>query len=176
MKRHLPIRLLVSAAIAGSAIVTAAAAVPTGLASATTPAPLTVTCTTETGSETAIAVSNCTGTGAIVGEAGKTPTKGTGKVSNLNKPKAGDVTVSIAWAGGKTSVESDKETHVTTPATVAKDCTTRAGYTKLAYVTETGTVTSGSATKMVKGVVSGHSCAYSKSGKVYVFNQGALKI
>ncbi len=173
MKRHLPVRLLVCAAIAGSAVLTAAA-VPVGVASATTA--LTVTCSTETGGETTIAVSGCTGSGAIVGEAGKSPTKGTGKISNLNKPKSGDVTVTIDWSGGKTSIESDVEKYTTTAKTVAADCPTKSGYTKLAYVTETGNISGGTASKMKGGAVSGDSCVYKKGSAIDVFNKGPLKI
>ena len=57
----------------------AAAAIPVGVASATTP--LKVTCTSLTGSATSQCLTHCTGTGAIAADAGASPAHGTNVVS-----------------------------------------------------------------------------------------------
>ena len=147
MKRHLPIRLLVCAAMAGSAML-AAAAIPVGVAGATTP--LTVTCTSLTGSATSQSLTHCTGTGAIAADAGASPAHGTNVTS----------TKTVTWGSGKTS----KTTYTYTAVT--NNCPALSGYTKAGKYHESGHVNTGTAggtaVGMRGGVFSGYACAYTK--------------
>ena len=68
MRRHLPTRVVLCAALAGAASLTAVA-IPGGIAGA---AAKTLSCTTLTGNETTEAISGCSGTGSS-----QTGTKGT---------------------------------------------------------------------------------------------------
>jgi hypothetical protein len=166
MHRHLLTRLTICAALAGTASV-AALAVPGGIAGA---AAKTLSCTTLTGSGTAssqtIAISGCTGTGSS-----QTGSKGTSKVTTNASTKKG--TATITWTSThKTSIESYSFVEDTGSKNT---CATRSGYTKLAMAIEKGTVTGGTATALKGGAVTSTVCAYSKSGKIYIFNKGAVK-
>ena len=167
MRRHLPIRLAIcAAALAGSASV-AAVAVPGGIAGA---AAKTVTCTKLTGSGTiakqTISLSGCTGTAS-----GQTGSTGSGTATTNSSKKSG--TASIKWKTGKTSVETYtfKE-----DLGSSNNCPAKTGYTKLAKAIETGKVSSGSATELNGGAVTADACAYSKSGKIYIFNDGPVHV
>ena len=161
---RLPTRLLIcAAAVAGTASMTAMA-VPGGIASAA--APLTLSCTTLTGSETAQSISGCTGNASKL-----TGTKGTSTVKN-NLSKETEV-ATVKWTSTKkTSIESYSYTELTG---TKNKCAAKAGYTKLAEAVEKGKVTGGTATAMVGGAVTGTVCAYSKSGKISIFNLGPVK-
>jgi hypothetical protein len=164
MRRHLATRLVLCAAFAGSASL-AAVAVPGGFASATTAK--TLSCTTLTGGETTQAISGCSGSGSS-----QTGTKGTSKVVNNLSKKSG--TATITWTSTKkTSIE--KYTYTEDTGT-KNTCAVKSGYTKLAMAVEKGTVTGGTATLLKGGAVSGTVCAYSKSGKISVYNKGAQKL
>jgi len=145
MKRHLPIRLLVCAAMAGSATL-AAVAIPVGVANAT--GPLTVTCTSLSGSATSQTLTHCTGTGAIAADAGTSPAHGTNVVS----------TKTVTWGSGKTS----KTTYTYAPVT--NNCPALSGYTKFGKYHESGHVNTGTAggtaVGMRGGVFAGYACAY----------------
>lgn len=168
MHRHLLTRLTICAALAGSASL-AAVAVSGSISGATTPAK-TLSCTTLTGSGTAtsqtIAISGCSGSAS-----NQTGTKGTSKVTTNASTKKG--TATITWTSTKkTSVES----YTYTEDTGSKNtCATKSGYTKLAMAVEKGTVTGGTATELKGGAVTATVCAYSKSGKIYIFNKGPVK-
>jgi hypothetical protein len=161
LNRHLPARLLVCAALAGSAAL-GAVAIPS-VASATTPE--TVSCTTLSGSATSLAFSGCTGTGANATNAGKAPAKGTLTVS----------TKTLKWSTNKTS---------TLTFAYAKDKTSKCpkitGDTSLGEYTATGTVKGGTAAQMVGGKSSGSACVYSKKvgtkTTTVIKNLGAFKI
>lgn len=146
MKRHYPIRLLVCAALAGSAMI-AAVSIPGGIASAT---PLTVTCTTLSGSATSQSLTHCTGGGAIAADAGVSPAHGTNVVS----------TKTITWGSGKTS----KTTYTYT--SVTNNCPALSGYTKSGKYHESGHVNTGTAggtaVGMRGGTFAGYACAYTK--------------
>jgi hypothetical protein len=161
MHRHFPSRLVLCAALAGSASL-AAVAIPGGIAGA---AAKTLSCTTLTGTETAQAISGCSGSGSS-----QTGTKGTVKVVNNVAKKSGVATVT--WTSTKkTSIE--KYTYVEDTGT-KNTCAAKSGYTKVAMAVEKGTVTGGSATGLVGGAVNGTVCAYSKSG-IHIFNKGPFK-
>jgi hypothetical protein len=155
---NLPTRLLVCAALAGSASL-AAVAIPGGVASAATPE--TVSCTSATGSATSLAFSGCTGTGANATNAGKAPAKGTYTVSSKT----------LKWSTTKTSILK---------FTYKKDATSKcpkiSGDTSLGEYTATGTVTGGTAKQMVKGAAGGNACIYSKGKATIVKNLGAFKV
>ena len=157
----LPMRLMVCAALAGSASL-AAVAIPGGTASA---APLTLSCKTLTGSETAQTISGCSGTASK-----ETGTKGTSTVKNNLSKKTGVATVK--WSTKKTSIESYSYTEL---LGASNKCPAKSGYTKVAEAPEKGKVTGGTATGMIGGAVTGTACAYSKSGKISIFNDGPIK-
>jgi hypothetical protein len=155
MTRHLPIRLAISAALAGSAL--AVVAIPTGVAGA---AVQSVSCAatgtapslSPTGTD-ALKYTGCTGTGAAA-----TGATGSGTVKTTGKQPTGTGTDTIKWKSGKTSsiTFSYKETEA--KATVTAKCKKVTNDTALAYVTQTGTVKSGTA--LVGSKVSGNSCVY----------------
>jgi len=157
----LPARILVCAAVAGSASV-AAVTIPGGIASAT---PLTLSCTSLSGSETAQSISGCTGTASK-----ETGSKGTSTVKNNLAKKTGVATVK--WTTGKTSIESYSYKELFGSS---NKCAAKTSYSKVAEAPETGKVTGGTATAMVGGAVTGTACAYSKSGKISIFNMGPIK-
>ncbi len=161
MRRHLPIRLVVCAAMAGSASI-AAVAIPGGIASAS---PLTVTCTTLTGSATSQTISGCTGPGAVSADAGTPPAHGTSKVS----------TKTITWSNHKTSKESYSYTSSSTA-----NCPSVMGYTKdLRETIKAGSKVVSStndAAGMVGGALTGTFCVYKKGSTILVRNLGAFKI
>jgi hypothetical protein len=149
MRRHLPIRLLVCAALAGSASL-AAVAIPGGVATAS---PLTVTCTSLTGSASTQTVSGCTGTGAIAADAGTPPAHGSSVAS----------TKTITWSNHKTD----------------KTCPKVAKYTVTLLENATGKVTGGTATGMVGGAFSGTICVYKLTAAphtIMVKNKGSFKV
>jgi len=158
MRHHLFTRLAVCAAVAGSASL-AAAVVPGGIASAT---PLSVTCTTMSGTATTQAISGCTGTGAIAADAGTAPAKGTQTTS----------TKTIKWSNAKTSVLTY------TYKSVTNNCVAPAGYSKFLKESESGKVSGGTATGMVGSLVTGSVCVFKKTvgGTILVKNQGTFKI
>ena len=167
MHRHLPIRLAIcAAALAGSASV-AAVAVPGGIAGA---AAKSLTCTKLTGSGTiakqTISLSGCTGTAS-----GQTGSTGSGTATTNATAKTG--TASIKWKTGKTSTESYTFKEETGSS---NNCPAKTGYTKLAKAVETGKVTGGTATELKGSAVTANACAYSKSGKIYIFNDGPVHV
>jgi hypothetical protein len=99
-----------------------------------------------------------------------TGSKGTITVKNDISKDSG--TASIKWSTGKTSVETYTYKELTGSGNT---CPGKSGYTKLAEAPETGLVTSGSAAAMDKGKVAATVCAYQKSSKVYLFNDGPVK-
>jgi hypothetical protein len=167
MQRHLLTRLTICAALAGSAASVAAVAAPGGIAGA---AAKTLSCKTLTGSGTAtsqtIALSGCTGTAS-----NQTGAKGTATVKTSASSKKG--TVTIKWTSTKkTSIES----YTYVEDTGSKNtCAAKSGYTKLAMAVEKGSVTGGTATELRGGAVTATVCAYSKSGKIWIFNKGPVK-
>lgn len=168
MRSHFPIRLAVcAAALAGSASL-AAVAVPGGIAGA---AAKTLTCTTLTGSGTitkqTIAISGCSGTASS-----QTGTAGTSTVTTNISTKKG--TATIKWT--KTKLTTTESYSYVEDTGSKNTCVAKSGYTKLAMAVEKGTVTGGTATSLKTGAVSGTVCAYSKSGKVYIFNKGPVKM
>jgi hypothetical protein len=132
-----------------------ALAIPGGAASATSP--LTVTCTKLTGSNTTQKFSGCSGSGKS-----ETGTTGTSTVAKNDK------SASVKWATGKTSTETFTFKKVT-PST----CPKLAGETLIEEVSETGTITGGTATGLKGGKVSGKDCVYTKSGKITVNSLGS---
>ncbi len=157
MKRHLPIRLAISAALAGSAL--AVVAIPAGVAGAasqtvscagTGTAPNLVPTSTDT-----LKYTSCTGSGAAA-----TGATGTGTVKTNGKEPKGTGTDTIKWKTGKTSTISFSYTETQAPATVKAKCKAVTGDTALAYVTQTGSVKSGTATTLNGGKVSATSCVY----------------
>lgn len=160
MRRHLPIRLLVCATLAGSASL-ATVAIPGGVATAS---PLTVTCTSLTGSASTQTVSGCTGTGAIAADAGTPPAHGSSVAS----------TKTITWSNHKTT-----KTTYTYKAGSDKTCPKVAKYTVTLLENATGKVTGGTATGMVGGAFSGTICVYKLTAAphtIMVKNKGSFKV
>ncbi len=155
---HLPSRLLICAALAGSASV-AVAAIPAGVASAT--APETVSCTTLAGSATSLTFSGCTGSGANTSNAGKAPAKGVYTVSSKT----------LKWSDSKTSTLSFKYSKDKT-----SKCPKITGDTSLGEYTATGKVTKGTAKQMIGGAASGSACIYSAKSSTVVKNYGPFKL
>jgi hypothetical protein len=154
MRRKLPIRLLTCALLAGSASLSAIAISGTTAGAVT---PQTVTCTALTGSETAQTISGCSGTGLA-----QTGATGSSKVS----------TKTITWKTKKTS----KETYKTVVDSGSKNtCAAKAGYTKVDLIIETGSITGGTATKLVGGKTAATVCLYKKGSTFSVFNKGPVK-
>jgi hypothetical protein len=167
MRTKLSARLLVCAALAGSASL-AAVVVPGGIASAT---PLTVTCTHLSGNASSQMLSGCTGSGASgSSEAGTSPAHGTNVVDTGS-------TSTITWGSGKTS----KTTY--TFHSVTNNCATLSGYTKDLKEHESGSVKTGSAggtaTGMRGGAFSGNACVYTLTAAPHtlkVVNQGNFNV
>ena len=160
MRRHLPVRLIVCAAMAGSASL-AAAAIPSGIASA---APLTVSCTHLAGSSTTQTISGCTGTGANSSNAGTPPAHGT-TTSNLGTKQA-----TVTWSNKKKTVSSFTYTSVT------NNCPAQSGKSKVTKVHEVGKVIASGTTTlgMVGGATSAYICVYKANvgGALSVTNMG----
>jgi hypothetical protein len=155
MRRTLPVRLLTCAILAGSASLSAIVVSGSTAGSVTTPE--TVTCTHLTGSETAQSISGCSGTGLA-----QTGISGSSVVS----------TATITW---KTKLTS-KEKYKTSVDTGSKNtCANKAGYTKEDLVIETGSITGGTATKLVGGKTSADVCLYKKGSVFSVVNKGSVK-
>lgn len=152
MRLHLPVRLMVCAALVGSASLVAVA-IPGGIAAAS---PLTVTCTHLTGSATSQHIYGCTGSGAIAADAGPP----TGIYDGVHGAYGTNVvsTKTLTWHSGKTS----KTTY--TYASVTNNCPAVSGYTKTLKEHETGHVNTGTAggtaTGMRGGSFSGYACVY----------------
>ena len=129
----------------------------------------TLTCTKLTGSGTitkqTISLSGCTGTG------GQTGSTGSGTATTNTTKKTG--TASIKWKTGKTSTESYTFKEDTGSS---NNCPAKSGYTKLAKAVETGKVTGGTATELTGSAVTANACAYSKSGKIFIFNDGPVHV
>lgn len=158
MKRHLPARLLACAALAGSASL-AAIAIPGGVSGAS---PLTVTCTTFSGSMTSQTISGCTGSGAIPADAGTPPAHGTSVVS----------TKTITWSNGKTT----KTTYTYTTGNKAL-CAKVTGETVFLLENATGKVASGTATGLVGGTFKEAVCVYkNKAGTILIKNHGNITL
>lgn len=155
---NLPARIVICAALAGSASL-AAVAIPAGVASAGTPE--TVSCTTLLGSTTSLVFSGCTGAGANSSNAGKSPAKGAYTVKTKTQK----------WSNGKTSVLSFNYKKDTT-----NKCPKIAGDKALGEYSATGKVTGGSAKQMINGAASGNACIYSKGPVTVVKNLGAFKL
>jgi hypothetical protein len=166
MVHHLPLRLLVCAALAGSASLGAVIGAADTASGAT--APLTVTCTTLWGNGVKQTLSGCTGTGAITADAGKSPTRGSSLLS----------TMMITWSNGKRTHEN----YTYSVRTATKDtCAAKAKYTKVELVTEQGRVGPvGTTTKgMVNGAIRANVCVYKLTAAphtITVVNQGKITI
>lgn len=135
MRRHRSIRLLICAALVGSASLTAMA-IPGGIAWANTP----VTCTVLTGNGVTANLTRCTGVGVA-----QTGNRGTETVA----------TKTIHWVTGKTSVL----TYVSVAGNDAT-CPTRTGKTKITVDTAKGTVSGGTATGLVGAEFAATVCVY----------------
>ena len=172
MKRHLPTRLLVCAAMVGTASLTAVAGFGSTAGAGT---PLTLTCTTTTGNSTAQNVSGCSGTAAIAADAGPAPTTGHSVVEGAVPKSSGSVYSYDTFKSNKTALARIKETLNTKPTT-AECAATHAGpgaQKIFGYVTYTGSVLKSAtinkkaytttATGMVGGAAKGADCIY-KSG------------
>ena len=160
MRRHLPIRLAVCAALAGSASLAMVLIPGSSSGAAVAHTQKTVVCTSLTGNTTKQAVSGCSGsdvsqtgaTGTIVPHVNTTTKKGT---------------ADITWKTGDTTIEST--TYVTSSDS---SCPTKAGYTKLARATTTSKVTGGTATALIGSTsYKSTTCEYAKGG-IHIFNQG----
>jgi len=143
----------------------AAGAIPGGIAGA---APLTLTCTSLSGSATSQTLSGCTGTGAIAADAGTPPAHGVSIVS----------TKTITWSNGKTT----KSTVTYTPASDAT-CPTVAKYTKFLLENAKGSVNTGTAGGTAVGMRGGAwkatICAYKLTAAphtILVKNKGAVTL
>ena len=161
MRRHLPIRLLACAALAGSASL-AAVAIPGSTATAA--APLTVSCTSLTGTATSQIVSGCKGNGAIAADAGTAPAHGTSVAA----------TKTITWSNKKTTT-----TKYTIKAGSDAACPTVANYTKDLLENSSGTVTGGTAKGLIGGKYKGTICVYkltSKPSTLLIKNKGPVTI
>ena len=168
---NLPARILVCAALAGSASL-AAVVIPGGIASAS---PLTLSCLHLTGTTTATATSSTEHLSGCSGTAQKlTGTTGTAAVKTNLATKTG--TATVTWATKKTSTESYKFTELTGSKNL---CSAKTGYSKVAEAKETGSVKGGTATAMKGGAVTATACAYFKGSNhstIYIFNKGPVKM
>ncbi len=168
MAHHLPLRLMICAALAASASLTAVIA-PGGAATAAT-VPLTVTCTTLSGGESTQRLSGCTGNGAIAADAGAAPAHGTSVVA----------TMTVTWSNKLKTAEKYLYKDLVGKADT---CKAKAKYTKKYLVTEHGTVApavEGTTTKgMIGGAIRANVCVYKLAVKPYtivVVNQGKITI
>jgi hypothetical protein len=168
---RVPARLLVCAALAGSAAL-AAVAIPGGIAAAS---PLAVSCTHLSGSATSQHVYGCTGTGAIAADAGPS----TGIYDGVHGAYGTNVvsTKTITWSNGKTS----KTTYTYT--SVTNNCPAVSGYTKFLKEHETGHVNTGTAggtaVGMRGGTFGGYACVYELTthhATILVKNDGNLTV
>lgn len=152
-----PVRLIGCGALAAGALAFGLA-IPSGVAFAK---PVSGSCTTLTGGETTQSLSGCNDT-ADTGGSGTS-------VVTLSGTSG---TTTITWASGKTTVESFKAKELIGK----KDkCTTPPGDTALAEAKETGKVTGGTATDLVKGKTKGTVCAFDDaSGNIVVQNVGPV--
>ncbi len=127
-----------------------------------------VTCSRLLGGQVGQKISNCTGSGAIATDAGKSPARGTSVVS----------TRTINWSNGKKTVLS--YTYVDHSGK-ADTCAIRAAYTKDYQTIEKGQVSKpGTTTRgMVGGTVRATLCLYELTKAphtVFVVNQGKITI
>lgn len=191
MKRHLPVRLMICAALVGSASLATVAGFG-GVAGAATP--LKLTCTKLVGTEASQTESGCTGTAAVTADAGKPPATGV-ETSIGSVPKSsGTVAVQVSWkASGKHAILAIKETALT-KSIPASDCAaTHAGTPTqklVAYVTYTGSVVKSevinkktyttTALGMVGGAAKGADCVYETGSgatlKIYLYNKGSFTL
>jgi hypothetical protein len=166
MRHQLLLRLLTCLAVAVPALFLSASVAPGAVGAAA--APLTVTCTTLSGNGVTQMLSHCTGSAAVVDQAGKSPAHGT---NNLN-------TRTITWSNGRRTAE----TYTYTPLVGAADtCPARTKYTKQYLVNEKGWVAfNGTTAKgMVSGVVKARVCVYHLTAyphNTIVVNQGKITI
>jgi hypothetical protein len=151
--------LICAAALAGSA----SAAVVTVPGTASAASALTVTCTKLTGTATTSKLSGCSGKGVTTNEATATAT-----TTVASSDKSG----TIKWTDGKTTIESFSY-KVVTPT----KCPSVSGQTVDLEVSETGSVTGGTATGLKGGKLSGKVCIYEKNKKVDLVNSvGSLTL
>ncbi len=151
MKRHLPVRLLACAALAGSASL-AAVVIPGGVASASS----TVTCTSLTGNASTQTLSGCSGSGSS-----QTGTSGVSTAS----------TKTVKWKTGKTSVSTYSYKNGSDAS-----CPAVSGYTKDLLENVTGKVTGGTATGLVGGSYKATVCVYKKGSTLLIKNKGNVTI
>ncbi len=183
MKRHLPIRLAVCAALAGSALMTAVA-IPGGIAAASAP---TVSCANEVGNETSQALTVCTGTGVNSMNASSSGTQTVRGIKAKTTPTTVEYT--IAWkTTGKVTALYSAITAACTTSTCLKKCpkysspaTDYITIGKGSSVVSSFSVTVGKKTTkyttttkaLIGETVSGNSCVY-KNG--HVVNVGPTKL
>jgi len=82
-----------------------------------------------------------------------------------------DKSATITWATKKTSIES-----FTYKVVTPNVCPAVSGYTKLIEVSESGSVTGGTATGLKGGAVSGKVCIYKHGSTYLVKNLGPQKL
>lgn len=178
VKRHMPIRLLVCTALIGSASLTAVA----GFGGVAGASPLTLKCTTTTGSATTQNISGCTGTAAIAADAGPAPTTGKSVVEGAVPKASGSVYSYDTFKSKKTALTNIKETFNAKPPT--SDCAAKHGTQTLdGYVTYTGSVIKSAkigtktftttATGMIGGAAKGADCIYKSGTTLFVYNKGS---
>jgi hypothetical protein len=150
MRKLHPLRLVVVAALAGSAGL--AVALPSGIAAAKK-GPVTATCTGLFGGASQQVLTGCTANSSKVSANGLSivTTSGTSGTST------------IYWNDGKTTIESF--TYVLTPGSGA--CPTFEGTAANDVVTENVTVTGGSAKLTTGQTGTGTACVYLSGGSIY---------
>jgi len=148
VRRQLLLRLLVSAALAGTAAL-AAVGVTGGTAGAN---PLTVTCPGVTGTAPATwSLSGCAGTAfALTGATGTSVPLGVGVLK-------------ITWSTTKTS-----KVAYSSVVSTAGSCPVITGYQNAGLLKETGKVIAGSAAAMIGGIYKLKACQYANSSGVVV--------
>jgi hypothetical protein len=157
MRFNLPVRLIAAGAIVGAGTLV----MLPGVATAGTK-PVTVVCTTLSGTEASSSFSGCTPTSAV--GAG-----GTG-VTTLDSYVAPNFTATVTW--GNSTTTNFGGTLKIIPYTVTKDkdkCPAIVGDTPVAEVVQKGTVTAGGTGTLTVGKpVSSTECVYSTGASTYV--------
>jgi hypothetical protein len=172
---------MVCTALVGSASLAAVA----GFGGVAGASPLTLKCTTTTGSATTQNISGCTGTAAIAADAGPAPTTGKSVVEGAVPKASGSVYSYDTFKSKKTALTNIKETFtlastkVPTPGGCAK---THGTQTLDGYVTYTGSVIKNAkigtktftttATGMIGGAAKGADCIYKSGTTLFVYNKG----
>ncbi len=134
-----------------------AVTVPGGVASAS---PVTVTCSKFTGDKATQKLTGCSGSG-----------KSQTGASGTSVAASNDESATIRWATGKTTAEKYSYKGVK-----PNECPAVSGYKKFLEVTESGSVTGGSATELKGGRVSGKVCIYTKDSSYLLKNLGPMVI